>query len=70
VKRLRIGDRVAAEYGLHVTGVRVGRDAKGTVTATSPYHTRVLVKWDNGERGWAHREALRIDRPEQVRLIG
>ena len=68
MRRLRVGDRVSAAFSLRVTGVNVSPDTKGTVDRVAG-PSRALVHWDNGERGWAYREALN-PLYEQRSLIG
>ena len=70
MRRQRRGDRVCAAYSLRVTGVAVSADAKGTVDQVAG-PGRALIHWDNGERGWAYREALVTDDGgRQGRLLG
>ena len=71
MRRLRRGDRVCAAYSLRVTGVNVGAGAKGTVDQVSG-PGRALIHWDNGEHGWAYREAIVAETLDgrQGRLLG
>jgi hypothetical protein len=64
-KRIKVGDRVATNMGVRLSGVVIhpflaSKATDGTYRAPERHETAVWVRWNDGTSGWIHRAFVQL----------